>query len=331
MKGKEMKSNILAVIMSMAATIAFSDVPLKWSVETSSVNPVSFEAYHGEKLSFSASLKSYGQDVNLNGKTANIYWRTSSMTNNLYWIGPASCTGNVIRATFDGNMDPGEPRVYGFLGIQGESYRASFVLRLMNSPGFTPGTISLPTDYLDFDRITVSNAPYLTKEESAAAITNTVTKDYVESLGINSGTSGFPTQLSSDVDVSMIDSVDEETPYKISFKGLDGNTVLGIDAGYDFGAVIIGGALHVNGDASFEVEQDSVVNVKGERTFAQYGLSSAANGISSGIPAVVTNTVREVMNTVYDHTLKVTWKIVMDDGHLYSVAVTNIDTTVVGR
>lgn len=327
-----MKAHLMTICTALAALFnCQADVPLKWTVETSRVNPVSFDAYHGETLTLTASLKSYGVAIDLTGKTANIFWRTPSMTNGVYWIAPASCAGNVITATFDGSMDPGEPRVYGFLGIQGESYRASFVLRLMQSPGFTPGTVSLPTSFLDFERLTVANAPYFTREETAGEITNIVTKEFVEGLGIAGGGGGFPTQLDGDVNVAMTDARDDETPYKINFNGIGGNSLLGIDAGYDFGGVFIGGTLHVNGDAALEIESGSIVSIQGARTFGEFGLEGAAEGIANGIPAVVTNAVREVLNTVYDPTLKVTWKIVMDGGHLYSVAYTNVDTTVLGR
>ena len=94
---------------------------------------------------------------------------------------------------------------------------------------------------------------------------------------------------------------------------------------------MIGGALAIEPDASFSVDATAIVNVHGSRTFEEYGLSSAAASISAAIPPLVTNTVREVQNTIFDERLGVTWRFVMDNGHLYTVAVTNTDITAVGR
>lgn len=48
------------------------------------------------------------------------------------------------------------------------------------------------------------------------------------------------------------------------------------------------------------------------------------------IAPLVTNVVREVLNTVYDEKLAISWKQVMYDGNIYYVPVTNANITVVG-
>lgn len=49
------------------------------------------------------------------------------------------------------------------------------------------------------------------------------------------------------------------------------------------------------------------------------------------VQPLVTNVVRDVLGTVYDAELKVTWKQVMHDGNLYYVAVTNANITEVSE
>lgn len=325
-----MKKICTAFAAALSACCIFASVPVRWTVETSRIEPLSIEAYHGESLDIEARFKSYGVPLDLTGKTANLFFRTANMPSNVYWIAPASVSNNTVRATFDGSLDPGEGRLYGFLGVQGELYRASFTMRLLSSPGWQPTAVNLPTKYLDFDQITVDNAPYYTKAESDALITNRVTKEYVEGLGISSsGQGGISGDLTEDVHIRTYDA-ENEAFYKIDFHGAD-LRIMSIDSSYDFGGVLIGGALAIEPDASFSVDATAIVNVHGSRTFEEYGLSSAAASISAAIPPLVTNTVREVQNTIFDERLGVTWRFVMDNGHLYTVAVTNTDITAVGR
>ena len=325
-----MKKICIAFAAALAACCIFASVPVRWTVETSRIEPFTIEAYHGESLALEAKFKSGGTSLSLAGKTANLFFRTPDMPSNVFWIAPASVSNDTVRATFDGSLDPGEGRLYGFLGVQGELYRASFTMRLLSSPGWQPSAVNLPTKYLDFALLTVDNAPYYTKAESEALITNRVTKAFVEGLGISSSGQGVVSgDLTDDVRIGTYDAENEEF-YKIDFDGVD-TRIMRIDPEYDYGGVLIGGALVIEQDASFAVDSSAIVHVGGTRTFAEYGLSSAAAGISAAIPSLVTNTVRDVQNTIFDERLGVTWRFVMDNGHLYTVAVTNADVTAAGR
>ncbi len=52
-----MHNRIYTILTAALTTVcAHAAVPLKWTVETSRVQPVTFEAYHGEELSLEATL-----------------------------------------------------------------------------------------------------------------------------------------------------------------------------------------------------------------------------------------------------------------------------------
>ena len=144
---------------ALTAVCAHAAVPLRWTVETSRVQPVTFEAYHGETLSLEATLQSYGKPVADTLQDVRIYWQTNGM-GSAYWSAPASASGNVLRATWTPAMDTGANAVYGFIGVAGEIYRASFQLRMRSSPGAAPNELELPRKHIDFAEIEVKNAPW---------------------------------------------------------------------------------------------------------------------------------------------------------------------------
>ena len=155
-----MHNRIYTILTAALTTVcAHAAVPLKWTVETSRVQPVTFEAYHGEALSLEATLQSYGKPVADTLQDVRLYWQTNGM-GSAYWSAPASASGNVLRATWTPAMDTGANAVYGFIGVAGENYRASFQLRMRSSPGAVPNELELPRKHIDFAEVEVKNAPW---------------------------------------------------------------------------------------------------------------------------------------------------------------------------
>ena len=155
-----MRKHIYTILTAaLTAVCAHAAVPLRWTVETSRVQPVTFEAYHGETLEFEASLQSYGKPIADTLQDVRIYWQTNGM-GSAYWSAPASASGNVLRATWSPAMDTGANAVYGFIGVAGEIYRASFQLRMRSSPGAVPNELELPRKHIDFAEVEVKNAPW---------------------------------------------------------------------------------------------------------------------------------------------------------------------------
>ena len=155
-----MHNRIYTILTAALTTVcAHAAVPLRWTVETSRVQPVTFEAYHGETLSLEATMQSYGKPVADTLQDVRIYWQTNGM-GSAYWSAPASASGNVLRATWTPAMDTGANAVYGFIGVAGEIYRASFQLRMRSSPGAAPNELELPRKHIDFAEVEVKNAPW---------------------------------------------------------------------------------------------------------------------------------------------------------------------------
>jgi len=159
-----------------------ASVPLRWTVETSRLQPAVFDVVHGESIELEAAMQSYGNPLSMAGKSVSIFWQTNGM-DNAWWSAPAFVrTGraptpgaatptNVLAATFTPAMDPDSPTVTGFLGATGDIYRASFTLRFRKGPGATPNVIEQPPPILDLARTVVINPPWPTQADFAATTT----------------------------------------------------------------------------------------------------------------------------------------------------------------
>lgn len=161
--------NIRPYVISFAALNAvttFAAVPLRWTVETSRVQPAVFDAYQGETLTFEAALQSKGKPLEA-PLNYSFFWQTNGM-GSTYWEAPCpvpsssldGASTNVLFATFTPSMDVGA-RVYNcFIGSPSNIYRAAFQLRLRPSPGALPNALPLPTPVIDFAEVKVANAPW---------------------------------------------------------------------------------------------------------------------------------------------------------------------------
>ena len=141
-------------------------VPLRWTVETSRVQPAVFDAYQGETLELEAALQSKGKPLEA-PLNYSFFWQTNGM-GSTYWEAPCpvpsssldGASTNVLFATFTPSMDVGA-RVYNcFIGSPSNIYHAAFQLRLRPSPGALPNALPLPTPVIDFARVLVLNPPW---------------------------------------------------------------------------------------------------------------------------------------------------------------------------
>ena len=158
--------HLLSLCLCASVFNLHSAVPLRWTVETSRVQPATFEAYQGETLDFEATLQSYGKPLAAPSEYA-FYWQTNGM-GSAWWVRPcrngeavsSPLHTNVLFATWTPDMDVGA-RVYTcFIGQTGTVYHAAFQLRLRPSPGATPNELPLPTPVIDFAKVTVLNPPW---------------------------------------------------------------------------------------------------------------------------------------------------------------------------
>ena len=147
-----------------------------------------FDVYHGETVLFEVTFKRPSNE------TMTFFWQEQGMGDS-YWSERCTTVGDgVYRAVFRPEMDSGAKVFNCFIGRPGMIYRAVFQLRMKQSPGATPGALPLPVKTIDFEQIKVENAPYYTKEQTESVvgsiIGDTVTKEYIEKLGISGGGSG---------------------------------------------------------------------------------------------------------------------------------------------
>ena len=203
-----MKHLIPLLLLSACCSISLSAaVPLRWTVETSRAKPETFDEFAGATYDLEATLLSYGKPLEVVGEP-HLYWQTNGM-GSAYWPAPATVSGNVLRATWTPACDVGARAYNCFIGITGTVYNAAFQLRLLPSPGAVPNVIDKPPRVLDLANTVVVNPPWPTDatidssirrvihEDGITApvetnvvssiISNTVTKTFVEDLGISGG------------------------------------------------------------------------------------------------------------------------------------------------
>lgn len=166
---------VLAMLIVGGCCTAVAGVPVKFTVETSRADVQEVQCYHGETLDFDVAFKNYGKDLYFpTNAEAQIFWQTNGMSA-FYWrTNNVNVVSNHMMATFTPEMDPGSGTVFGFIGIPGDIYRASFVLRLKQSPGWKVREMEWPYRELDFSKVEMKNVPFYFKSESDELLIDTV-------------------------------------------------------------------------------------------------------------------------------------------------------------
>lgn len=176
---------LLSAISSFAATPIPSPathVPVRWTVETSRVQPAMFEAYQGEALDLEATMQSYGKPFEFSSADARLFWQTNGM-GSAWWSAPAELkTGpegqpDGYKATWLPEYDAGATVYNCFIGQPEGNFRAEFRLRLRPSPGAAPNTLRLPRQTIDFATVEVSNPPWLTAGDTVGRAETFGTRD----------------------------------------------------------------------------------------------------------------------------------------------------------
>ena len=171
-----MKKTIIAILQLQLITPTLpAAVPLRWTVETSRVDPAVFDAYQGETLTFEAALQSHGKPLAA-PVNYSFFWQTNGM-GSTYWevkvrgegeqrnnstvhLDPSPSPTNVLFATWSPEMDVGAKVYNCFIGSPSNIYHAAFQLRLRPSPGALPNALPLPTPVIDFAKVRVLNPPW---------------------------------------------------------------------------------------------------------------------------------------------------------------------------
>lgn len=217
--------NALAAILltahsSLLTLSSPAAVPLRWTVDTSRLQPVTFDALHGETLELAASFQSYGKPLAVTGPAA-LYYQTNGM-GAAWWQIPATVASNRIEAVFPPSADPGAPRLICFLGGTASTYRAAFSLRFANSPGANPNTLPLPVTKLDLAAVEVLNAPWITADKVTNIVTAIAPKpeDYTTTNAVKDIVTDYVVLGFSDWEISGED-YDSHKSYDIEFFTLE--------------------------------------------------------------------------------------------------------------
>lgn len=150
----------IVLIAELCLALTASAKTFEWRLTSPQAHAETFTAYHGETVRFnpvwSGALSNVTSSV--------LYYQTNGM-DRTWWqadgltFAPSNDVGAASYRFFIRATDP-----------EGVNYTANGLLRLMESPGFVPNTITPPVAALDFDNIDVWNAPYYTKDETDAKI-----------------------------------------------------------------------------------------------------------------------------------------------------------------
>lgn len=150
----------IVLIAELCLALTASAKTFEWRITSPQAHAETFTAYHGETVRFnpvwSGALSNVTSSV--------LYYQTNGM-DRTWWqadgltFAPSNDVGAASYRFFIRATDP-----------EGVNYTANGLLRLMESPGFVPNTITPPVAALDFDSIDVWNAPYYTKDETDAKI-----------------------------------------------------------------------------------------------------------------------------------------------------------------
>lgn len=159
-----MKHYLKFVLMSAAMAlqcVCTGGVPLEWTRRPDSTTPANFTAHRGETLEFRCTFRGFGELPFGDGGDVRLYFQTNGM-GEAWWSAPAMVSSNEARAVWGPEMDVGASRWVFFFGTPGVVY-SSAIVRLVPSPGFTPGILPPPAVFTDAVAAIVTNtvlAPY---------------------------------------------------------------------------------------------------------------------------------------------------------------------------
>ena len=150
----------IALAMSTAAS-----EPVEWKAKPGD-GPAAFVRHRGAALDFRCTFAGFGAAFD-EAADVRLWYQTNGM-GSAWWSVPAARSNNVLAATWPPAADPGADRVAFFFGAPSNAY-ASAVVRLQSSPGGAPNVLPPPVQRLDLAAVEISNAPWPTFEDLAAA------------------------------------------------------------------------------------------------------------------------------------------------------------------
>lgn len=197
-----------------------------------------FDVYHGETVLFEVTFKRPSNE------TMTFFWQEQGMGDS-YWSESCTTVGNgVYHAAFTPQMDTGAKVFNCFIGRPGMIYRAVIQLRMKQSPGALPNALPLPAKVIDFNQVTVKNAPWVSPrildekmDEILISATNTafqavrqgfrrVEDEYVYTP---TGYSDFEYEADEDRFPGLVSAIGNRQPYWYGYDGDYGEWTIDFD------------------------------------------------------------------------------------------------------
>ena len=172
------------VLRSCSPAPAYASAPLtlRYTSKAESTQPYMIEVWQGETVDLQCTLTAYGSAVTLATNASAYLWYQTNGMESAWWRGPATATTNgIITAHWTPALDVGASSYTYFIGV-GDSatntlYRSYGIIRMGRSPGYVPNTLAIPPATIDFDTVTVANAPWATPDDVSTAIGEIVEAD----------------------------------------------------------------------------------------------------------------------------------------------------------
>lgn len=147
-----------ATALILLCSLAANALPLVWRADWPGSKPVETLVHRGTDIEFQPQWYINGEPANSTNWTFQTFVQTNAQATG-EWFGPlpgaAFSHTNDIGAAFYNVM------VRAQMPGGGVNYTAFARLRMLDSPGYTPGTLPLPVSTIDFSKVVALNAPWL--------------------------------------------------------------------------------------------------------------------------------------------------------------------------
>ena len=147
-----------AIALTILCSAAANALPLVWRADWPGSKPVETLVHRGTDIEFQPQWYINGELANSTNWTFTTFVQTNSQATG-EWFGPlpgaAFSHTNDIGAAFYNVM------VRAQMPGGGVNYTAFARLRMLDSPGYTPGELPLPVSTIDFSKVVALNAPWL--------------------------------------------------------------------------------------------------------------------------------------------------------------------------
>ncbi len=174
-------NRLLAIALILLCSTAANALPLEWRADWPDCKPVEKYVHRGTDIELQPTWYINGELADTTNWSYQVFVQTNNQATGS-WFGPIAGT------TFSHTNDVGAAMYQVMLRAQtpggAVNYTAFARLRMLDSPGFTPGALPLPVSSIDFSQVVALNAPWL-----LPGATNDIASIKVELGSISNGVS----------------------------------------------------------------------------------------------------------------------------------------------